>query len=749
MSTASPLPYVTGYPSLKVREEIKGTGPELWENLIQTWSVLVQYYLELPATNTISPSMRLFLESYVSEDSNTRSNSNDTLSDGEKTLRQGVFALLTKQDENNDNKYLVLDGLSYKGVWNFVNCFGSSNATAVKKAIVHLYIARGGKAFVNQLIEVVIENLKVSSPPQQGSIAQTLCIVLTAGPGIAKDWVTVKWFSALQQLYLDSTTSSKNGVSGSEHQAILLQVCSASFCVPSLAFLDSNHKIKVLSDVISKATSSPQKHSQLLSALLTHTNFSSLIGVPSLAVSLETAKLRIPAVPSPSGGAHNSSNKKTHNQSNDSRNKGKTVAAPAPLEMSDDVEAVSMILDLFPQLSGPAVSALLASHGGSAEVVTSFLLENPDQLESYTSFVPPTPTPAPAPVAPSVSTPASTTNKNAKGKSAVSRSIYDDDDLSTLKADTSRLIFGKKEKLSFKSLGKAYKEGDQDKTLQATLQRIYQADEDEHDDTYDEAEVSHPTSMPTLTDETDVSVAKDAVNRTNKRNTNRRVLDDDETEDQQLSQTRNKSEVGGGQSQTDAIEQLLWARYNRSASEFGISARRTRARTELRQQTGWTDEQIEGWARMLERMPKRKALLEDKFMFAPRGGSNNNNTLKRTAYRKTNETSDDEDNSDEHPDEGQSTGGQQQRRQPSNNNNNKGKANSNNNSNANNRRKQGSSTSTSNSTSNSNSNAPANTNTKSQAQIHQRKEKNKARHGNHNRKAGHDKKMERAGAMPS
>ena len=50
-------------------------------------------------------------------------------------------------------------------------------------------------------------------------------------------------------------------------------------------------------------------------------------------------------------------------------------------------------------------------------------------------------------------------------------------------------------------------------------------------------------------------------------------------------------------------EKILIRTYLGSPGVFGRTAdtRRSKARVELRDQTGWADEQIEGWATMLER----------------------------------------------------------------------------------------------------------------------------------------------------
>lgn len=701
MPPATPLPYITSYPDASIRQDILNTaGPELWDSLVTTWTSLVQYYLRLPATNTMSPSMRAFLESYVKAEAGTDL---ANITENESHLRASVFSLITKKDDGDGEggKYIIVDGIAVTGIWGFIQTFGRTNTTEVQQVVRHLYASRGGKTFINLLMDVVLADpaLHTNNDSEANTrLVEALCIVLLSGPAVARDWITVKWFDSLQKLYLDAT--------GDGARISLLRVASASFCVPSLAVLDSNVRIRVLSDVISKATSAPDTHSQLLSALLNYTNFTALIGVPSLTMSLETAKLRLPLAPSP-----HKHEKKQHKP----RRKGKDVtlslmeSAAAALP-DDDVpeEAVSMLLDLFPQLSVPAVTDVIRNHAGNAELATSFLLENPDELARYENFTVPAPVSAPRrdkgkktselqPSSSNAGSSSSSRNKNSNNNNnnnnTKQRSIYDNDELSNLKVDTNKLIFGKKEKLSLNKLGKAYKD---DKSLQATLERIYQADEDEHDDTYDDAEVLHPRVVPTLTDETDVMIVTDAIRQARKSAVGTSTADSAPSSGSATPTTTEPAPL----SEAEALEAYLLDYYGSHKEEFSKSARRTRARAEIRKRTNWTDEQIEGWARMLERDPSRKTKLENRYMLA-NSAPRNQGLLKSTAWRQPRVNSDGEEEEEE-------AGGSR----PHNNNN---------------RRRQ--------------QNRPP-LDPKVQAQ---RKDRNKARQGNHNRKAGHAKKMERAG----
>lgn len=113
------------------------------------------------------------------------------------------------------------------------------------------------------------------------------------------------------------------------------------------------------------------------------------------------------------------------------------------------------------------------------------------------------------------------------------------------------------------------------RTLSRALALLYQNDEDEIDDTYDEAEVNKGTAK----------------------------LDIDQ------------DEKSSGTSKYDEIERYLWELLIKDKGFFLRDKRGSRFRKEIKHHTGWVDEQIEGWARMLERSPQRARLLEEKYIF--------------------------------------------------------------------------------------------------------------------------------------
>lgn len=188
----------------------------------------------------------------------------------------------------------------------------------------------------------------------------------------------------------------------------------------------------------------------------------------------------------------------------------------------DDVDT---LVELFPSLTISYTEKLLKKNDLNVEKVTNLLLENPN-----------------------LAIPKESISSN--------RHVYED-------KNNDVLINKKINKKSIKHVPDEHK----NKTLTAALRLMYEADEDERDDTYDEAEVSN---------------SKEGI-----------------------------SEV----SKYDKIEVYLWELFKKDQVMFDKTSRKSRQRKEMRNETNWTDEQIEGWAKMIKKSPKRAKLLEEKYMF--------------------------------------------------------------------------------------------------------------------------------------
>ncbi|KXJ89974.1 hypothetical protein Micbo1qcDRAFT_164453 [Microdochium bolleyi] len=250
---------------------------------------------------------------------------------------------------------------------------------------------------------------------------------------------------------------------------------------------------------------------------------------------------------------------------------------------------ISQIQDLFPGLGSGFVSLLLDEYDNDNEQVIAHLLEEdlPPRFSSMDrgkDLSPERPRRRSS-LAPRSTPPQLPTRHN----------IYDNDDLDELNVDMSNLHFGKRgpnrtadDILNDRSTAP-------NKAAILSALSLFDADDDERDDTYDAVD----SGM--------------AVND---------ALADDADD----------------QKRKDAVEEVLFKAYQADQKVFERDAdtRRGAARSTLRGETGMTDEAIEGWGLMLGRDPGRLKRLEFKFNTF----SGNQAILETTAWRAGNEDSD-------------------------------------------------------------------------------------------------------------
>ncbi|KAI5785297.1 hypothetical protein FPQ18DRAFT_281092 [Pyronema domesticum] len=267
--------------------------------------------------------------------------------------------------------------------------------------------------------------------------------------------------------------------------------------------------------------------------------------------------------------------------------KGKGIAAPESSPgpaRSDQQEAetaskVDQIRDMFPHLGAGFVRRCLKEIGSVEEVTMALLEQNlpPQLLEADQSeeFFPPESVQFARPSFPSpspVPKPSLPERKN----------VYDNDAFDILAPSAFRnLTVGKRHNSA--TADKLLKASDVPKSAILSALEAFDSDEDERDDTYDS---------------NDVGGAVDVV--------------DDQADD----------------------EHVVYMAYQRSAADFLKDARGGTARKALKEATGWTDEQLEGWGVMLAREPDRQRRLERKFAAREmESGRQQQVQLERTSWR--------------------------------------------------------------------------------------------------------------------
>lgn len=160
-------------------------------------------------------------------------------------------------------------------------------------------------------------------------------------------------------------------------------------------------------------------------------------------------------------------------------------------------------------------------------------------------------------------------------------------------------------------------EAEEFKTSQKSRILEYQFDEydDEYDDTYDSTDIKWGAAGDD---------AKDAA------------LDVFGEKESQMAQKEATQNTPGGLSATPQ-ERLLVETYHRDPSLFDPSQRKTKLRDRLKESTGMSDEQLEGWFKMLERNPRKEAYLlqfEWRGNHAPEEPSGVNSSSDKQSQRK-------------------------------------------------------------------------------------------------------------------
>lgn len=231
---------------------------------------------------------------------------------------------------------------------------------------------------------------------------------------------------------------------------------------------------------------------------------------------------------------------------------------------------VAQIQDLFPDLGSAFIVKLLDEYNDDTEQVTAHLLDDnlPQHLNSLdrTEPLPEHTTPQPHDLAPGLEP------HPTPPLPPVRRNIHDNDAFDRLEIPTSALSLGRRNAdLTADKLLSAERPSSQKAAILSAL-AAFDTDDDERDDTYDTA---------------DVGGTVDTIN------------DDDDDDD-------------AAERKEQVHEEALFNAYKMSPEIFARDSetRRGTSRSALKNETGMTDEAIEGWGIMARRDPRRLQRLE-------------------------------------------------------------------------------------------------------------------------------------------
>ncbi|PKX98123.1 ASCC2 family CUE domain-containing protein [Aspergillus novofumigatus IBT 16806] len=304
--------------------------------------------------------------------------------------------------------------------------------------------------------------------------------------------------------------------------------------------------------------------------------------------------------------------------------KGKGRVSDLPTVENMHVHKMSLVTqvqDLFPDLGSGYIVRLLDHYGDNPETVVAHLLDGslPPELQELDQSEQ-LPVSQTTPGTTLYPTSNSSRNPITPAPAPARKNVFDNDvDLAELarsadQASQGKLRFGRADSdLTADAILADRSQHTVNKAAIMSALAAFDSDDDEHDDTYDVADVGG--TIDGLTAVTDAEADADIRNR-----------------------------------RAEDLDMTLFQAYKANPALFArdSATRRSQPRASLKRETGMTDEAIEGWGVMLARDPKRLAKLEDRFAMAAGtpGGALAQPELPSTAYRKPGPREDGESDSD-------------------------------------------------------------------------------------------------------
>ncbi|OAJ41271.1 hypothetical protein BDEG_24902 [Batrachochytrium dendrobatidis JEL423] len=293
--------------------------------------------------------------------------------------------------------------------------------------------------------------------------------------------------------------------------------------------------------------------------------------------------------------------KETHQNSPETLHTNKPSDNTKNEELMNRTISISLVHDLFPELGDGFIEACLVAMNDDHELVTMKILENdlPEYVKHLDRNLPRSlpnnqemafkTSDISAPLQSSNLVPVSETPNNLIPSHAPidtilsqRRNIFDGDQFDIFNAgtvvDTAKVSLGKTNRLANVE---SERPGFIQKTKALILETQYEDYDDEYDDTYDSSDIKLAGTIEL------------------------HMIDEDE------------NIVDGKSQKKIQVDQLVHAQdafliglYSVEPKVFDRSQRKTARRAQIRSQTGMSDEQLEGWFKMLERNPRKDLVLE-------------------------------------------------------------------------------------------------------------------------------------------
>lgn len=587
------------YPPFKLRSSLVDKDPVIWVHLLEGYIRLCQFLLQEDSHHQklsvkSKQQLVLFLKVYLSETAEEKNQIfslgaiNPDITRNTSTLRNYIFQVVRSYSFAK----LTLGGDS---VWNFVRIYVRGNGTIVRGLVDGTYKSKlndnkksGNISFiatVQKHIESLINSGKfsrddleclayllgqhanvaksttfnISNGTDSGSVKKTVSKASSGSLSFAEKFVNTEWIELLEVLYSGGASVNAETIKD------VMIVSLIGLTTAKLANLVTSLHVSNVDTL---------RIYPLLALILTSKQWEEIM--PSL-------KEKLPFL----------NNIKVSNKYESEV----SMFGEVPIS-KDDIEDLN---EIIPQLSRGQCVTLLKQYDKDIEKISNMLFENPDVINFIEESE-----------IDDMDKPEGAMKPNAVDKSSNTRidsrrNIYDGDEISNLNFNKHTVILGKKNKVNYKPTSNDLKK----KTMTAALRLMYESDEDEPDDTYDDQEKTSGSAIPE-----ENSARKSFKIRVDE------LGNDDDTGDKATNTGKDATDSRPSRvSSVDAIENYLFAIYKRNSDAlFKKESRKTKERASMKNETGWTDEQIEGWLRMLLRSPRRFKILEENFFY---GGNPN------------------------------------------------------------------------------------------------------------------------------
>jgi activating signal cointegrator complex subunit 2 len=575
------LPPFASFPPATLRLQV---APDEWQGYIEAWILLAEAYLESSepifdsVTEHADSSVVHFVRSYVHEYSES---SNQSLPRSSRSidLHKLVYLLCHRLLSSKSNQALLH--------WSFLSEFShlfsqvSNIGELLNQAwqIHSIFIEKGLQELKTHTIQRVDNHIS----EDWVSKLQLLTHLIRFCPPIGVFFATGSdLLDSLASEYPKSSTAAQQIVTVFTYLVLLslVKIPKPNFSALSdhLFFLKSNAK-----DLQQK------KQSSILSSLVSNTDLVKKLHNMSESDSDSPGSV---APRDLSVGLLEFRSKRNRSRRKQ-KGKGRVVN-----DADDAIDAVhihrmsliTQVQDLFPDLGSGFIAKLLDEYNEDFELVTAHLLddslpphlENADRSELLQH---------------SVTSPYSTTEHIDHVPSSPQflprrHNVFDGDELDDLAVEASKLHIGKANETLTADTMLARGSGSHKAAILAALAQ-FDSDDDERDDAYDADDVGGTIDTTVDTDRDPALTSNDA---------------------------------GAG------AELILYRAWKSDQSVFDrdVGSRRSLNRSKLKQETGWTDEAIEGWAVMLSREPQRMRTLEKRYANDWKGEQR---SIERTAWR--------------------------------------------------------------------------------------------------------------------